>query len=101
MCVLFIHHMMAVGVSTDLTKAHPTYHCFHDVFRQCSLRSCIASPYANGNLCTGAGEDSSASIAVLGDKAKLQLQRDSRKAIQLTVTETQRVGINFTQVCSI
>ena len=53
-----------------------------------------------GVCVSGAGEDASASIAVLGDKAKLQLQRDARKAIQLTVTETQRVGINFTQVGS-
>lgn len=38
---------------------------------------------------------------VIGEKGRSQLVRDSRKSIVLTVSETQKLPINFTQTCMI
>eukprot|EP00244_Chara_vulgaris_P001781 TRINITY_DN1292_c0_g1_i6.p1 TRINITY_DN1292_c0_g1~~TRINITY_DN1292_c0_g1_i6.p1 ORF type:complete len:281 (-),score=53.78 TRINITY_DN1292_c0_g1_i6:284-1126(-) len=38
---------------------------------------------------------------VLGEKGKAQLQRDSKQSIGLTITETTKNPVNFTQVASI
>ena len=35
---------------------------------------------------------------VIGEKGRAQLVRDSRDAIAMTVSETQKMPINFTQV---
>jgi len=45
------------------------------------------------------GEDKAdPSFVILGEKAKAQLVRDSKEKIDLTISETQKVSINFTQV---
>lgn len=36
-------------------------------------------------------------FVILGEKAKTQLVRDARNDIQLNITETSKIGINFTQ----
>eukprot|EP00897_Mesotaenium_endlicherianum_P003474 jgi/Mesen1/3154/ME000184S02229 len=38
---------------------------------------------------------------VVGEKGKAQLQRDSKSSITMTISETQKLPINFTQVCMI
>ena len=38
------------------------------------------------------------SYVVIGEKGRAQLVRDSREAIAMTVSETQKLPINFTQV---
>lgn len=38
---------------------------------------------------------------VMGEKGKAQLQRDSRKSIQMVITDTQKMPINFTQISMI
>lgn len=35
---------------------------------------------------------------ILGDKAKAQLQRDSKKSIHMVITDTQKIPINFTEI---
>lgn len=44
---------------------------------------------------------SKSTYVILGEKAKLQLQRYSTDSIDITVSETQKVGINFTQTSMI
>lgn len=38
---------------------------------------------------------------VMGEKGKAQLQRDSRKSIQMVITDTQKTPISFTQISMI
>eukprot|EP00475_Leptophrys_vorax_P034232 TRINITY_DN55008_c0_g1_i1.p1 TRINITY_DN55008_c0_g1~~TRINITY_DN55008_c0_g1_i1.p1 ORF type:complete len:373 (-),score=21.31 TRINITY_DN55008_c0_g1_i1:756-1775(-) len=47
------------------------------------------------------GEGASTTFVIVGEKAKLQLQRDKSNAIDMTVSETQKVSINFTQTSMI
>ncbi|CAI5518085.1 unnamed protein product [Closterium sp. Naga37s-1] len=46
-------------------------------------------------------EESKSVFVILGEKAKLQLQRDSNNTIVMTVADTQKQGINFTQTSMI
>lgn len=45
------------------------------------------------------GPDKEVKYVILGEKAKVQLVRDSRKDIEISVTELQKNPLNFTQVC--
>jgi F-type H+-transporting ATPase subunit gamma len=47
------------------------------------------------------GEGHDTKFVIIGEKAKLQLQRDSKKYISTFISETQKVSINFTQVAMI
>ncbi|KAH7440181.1 hypothetical protein KP509_04G095200 [Ceratopteris richardii] len=42
-----------------------------------------------------------AKYVILGEKGKVQLQRDSKKNIQMVVTDIQKMPINFTQISMI
>ncbi|GAB2289707.1 hypothetical protein Dimus_024016 [Dionaea muscipula] len=44
------------------------------------------------------GPDKEASYVILGEKAKVQLIRDSKKDIELTMTELQKNPLNYTQI---
>eukprot|EP00850_Spirogloea_muscicola_P021350 SM000245S08189 [mRNA] locus=s245:57896:60344:- [translate_table: standard] len=46
-------------------------------------------------------KDSTASYVIIGEKGRAQLARDSKKKIAMTITETQKLPINFTQTCMI
>ncbi|CAI5461112.1 unnamed protein product [Closterium sp. Yama58-4] len=46
-------------------------------------------------------EDTKSVFVILGEKAKLQLQRDANNTILMTVADTQKQGINFTQTSMI
>ena len=45
------------------------------------------------------GPEKESKYVILGEKGKVQLVRDSRKSIEMTVTELQKNPINYTQVC--
>lgn len=47
---------------------------------------------------TVAGPDKEAKYVILGEKAKVQLIRDSRKNIELSIAELQKNPLNYTQV---
>ena len=47
-----------------------------------------------------AGPDKENKYVVLGEKAKAQLLRDSKKDIELSITELQKYPLNYTQVIS-
>ncbi|KAL9255745.1 ATP synthase subunit gamma, mitochondrial-like protein [Drosera capensis] len=44
------------------------------------------------------GPDKEATYVILGEKAKAQLIRDSKKDIELSITELQKIPLNYTQV---
>ncbi|KAL9249229.1 ATP synthase subunit gamma, mitochondrial-like protein [Drosera capensis] len=44
------------------------------------------------------GPDKEATYVVLGEKAKVQLIRDSKNSIELTISELQKIPLNYTQV---
>jgi hypothetical protein len=44
------------------------------------------------------GPEKESKYVILGEKGKVQLVRDSRKSIEMTVTELQKNPINYTQV---
>ncbi|GJP40472.1 hypothetical protein CLOM_g152, partial [Closterium sp. NIES-68] len=46
-------------------------------------------------------EENKSVFVIMGEKAKLQLQRDPRNVIEMTIADTQKVGINFTQTSMI
>ncbi|CAI5500251.1 unnamed protein product [Closterium sp. Naga37s-1] len=46
-------------------------------------------------------EENKSVFVILGEKAKLQLQRDANNTILMTVADTQKQGINFTQTSMI
>eukprot|EP00250_Pteridium_aquilinum_P008300 c17833_g1_i1 orf=235-1230(+) len=48
-----------------------------------------------------AGSEEPSKYLVLGEKGKLQLQRDSKKSIQMVITDTQKMPINFTEISMI
>ena len=48
---------------------------------------------------TTTGPDKETKYVILGEKAKAQLLRDSRKHIVLSLTELQKNPLNYTQVC--
>jgi len=45
------------------------------------------------------GPEKESKFVILGEKGKVQLVRDSRNSIEMTVTELQKNPINYTQVC--
>jgi len=45
------------------------------------------------------GPEKESKYVILGEKGKVQLLRDSRNSIEMTVTELQKNPINYTQVC--
>lgn len=45
------------------------------------------------------GPDKETKYVILGEKAKAQLIRDSKKDIELSITELQKNPLNYTQVC--
>ena len=47
-----------------------------------------------------AGPDKENKYVVLGEKAKAQLLRDSKKDIEISITELQKYPLNYTQVIS-
>ena len=47
-----------------------------------------------------AGPDKENKYVVLGEKAKAQLLRDSKKDIEISITELQKHPLNYTQVIS-
>ena len=47
-----------------------------------------------------AGPDKQNKYVVLGEKAKAQLLRDSKKDIEISITELQKYPLNYTQVIS-
>lgn len=47
---------------------------------------------------TATGPDKEAKYVVLGEKAKAQLIRDSKKDIVLSIAELQKNPLNYTQV---
>eukprot|EP00246_Nothoceros_aenigmaticus_P012081 TRINITY_DN3580_c0_g1_i1.p1 TRINITY_DN3580_c0_g1~~TRINITY_DN3580_c0_g1_i1.p1 ORF type:complete len:340 (+),score=57.37 TRINITY_DN3580_c0_g1_i1:43-1020(+) len=48
------------------------------------------------NIATGAGKE--AKYVIIGEKGRAQLSRDSRKKIAVTISETQKLELSFTQV---
>lgn len=44
------------------------------------------------------GPEKESKYVILGEKARAQLVRDSRKDIELTITELQKNPLNYTQV---
>lgn len=44
------------------------------------------------------GPDKEAKYVILGEKAKAQLVRDSKKDIEISITELQKNPLNYTQV---
>lgn len=57
--------------------------------------------YSKGLFKVNAGSDEDTKYLVIGEKGKLQLQRDSKKSIQMVITDIQKIPINFTQVSMI
>jgi hypothetical protein len=49
-------------------------------------------------ISTATGLDKETKYVVLGEKAKAQLIRDSRKDIELSVSDLQKNPLNYTQV---
>jgi len=47
---------------------------------------------------TAIGPDKETKYVILGEKAKAQLVRDSKKDIELCLTELQKNPLNYTQV---
>jgi len=47
---------------------------------------------------TTIGPDKETKYVILGEKAKAQLVRDSKKDIELSLTELQKNPLNYTQV---
>lgn len=45
-----------------------------------------------------AGPDKESKYVILGEKAKAQLIRDSKKDIEIIITELQKNPLNYTQV---
>lgn len=54
--------------------------------------------YMNLNVCWLLGPDKGTKYVILGEKAKAQLIRDSKKDIELSITELQKNPLNYTQV---
>ena len=49
-------------------------------------------------ISTAIGPDKEATYVILGEKAKVQLIRNSKKDIELCITELQKNPLNYTQV---
>ena len=49
-------------------------------------------------LLTTIGSDKETKYVILGEKAKAQLIRDSKKDIEIILTELQKNPLNYTQV---
>lgn len=47
------------------------------------------------------GPDKETKYVILGEKGKAQLIRDSKKDIELIITELQKNPLNYTQVCNL
>lgn len=45
------------------------------------------------------GPEKETKYVILGEKGKVQLIRDSKRSIEMTVSELQKNPINYTQVC--
>lgn len=48
--------------------------------------------------CVVPGPEKECKYVILGEKAKAQLVRDSKKDIELSITELQKNPLNYTQV---
>lgn len=48
-----------------------------------------------------AGSEEPPKYLIVGEKGKLQLQRDSKKSIHMVITDVQKMPINFTQISMI
>ncbi|KAJ7543646.1 hypothetical protein O6H91_09G046600 [Diphasiastrum complanatum] len=67
----------------------------------CGGINSTAVKYSKALLKLSSGPDKEVSYIIVGDKARAILQRDSKQSIALTVTETQKISISFTQASMI